>query len=566
MFILNVGFVQESSAQKSKDKKVYSEKDRLRINSFFFEGQREKLIGNMDKARTQFIKLIEIDPTHAAALYELASIEMAENNAIAALAYAEKSYAADPSIVWIGKLYALLLTRNGELKNAEKTYSTLVKTFPEEEGVLFDLAGLQVKMNRFSNALETVDKIEDLKGKSSQLAELKGSIYKAEGKPEDFIKYLNSLIANDPGNLELNFLLARELLSQNKLEAAETELLKLNSSQNGNIKVVLMLSDLYRIKGESEKSHKFLRLAFSSPDLEIDNKVKYLIPMLNLIGIDSKMKERVDELSTDIRQAHPEDPRALALRGDFLSQTNNYKEAADLYKEAVASIEGKKKFLIWQQFLFIQHQLRDWEELKKYSDQALELFPNQALVYFLNGTALKELGELKKAKTILEMGQSYAVNDAELLLDFRAVLGSVYNSLGDFNKSDKQFDKILESDPTNHLALNNYSYYLSERGENLEKAIEMIKTAIKLSGDNPSYLDTYAWTLYKNGDYNEALIQVNESLAKGGSGSSEILEHKGDILYRMGKIDEAKDAWKKAGELNQESESLKKKISEGRLP
>ena len=53
--------------------------------------------------------------------------------------------------------------------------------------------------------------------------------------------------------------------------------------------------------------------------------------------------------------------------------------------------------------------------------------------------------------------------------------------------------------------LNNYAYYLSVRGERLGKALEMTEKSNRLSPNNPVFLDTWAWVLYKKGDFEEAL-------------------------------------------------------------
>ena len=80
-----------------------------------------------------------------------------------------------------------------------------------------------------------------------------------------------------------------------------------------------------------------------------------------------------------------------------------------------------------------------------------------------------------------------------------------------------------------------------------------------------TYLDTYAWVLYKQGKYNEALIWQRKALDAGGSGEAVLVEHLGDILFRTGDTAGALEQWRKARDLRGGSDLIDRKITEGRL-
>ena len=113
--------------------------------------------------------------------------------------------------------------------------------------------------------------------------------------------------------------------------------------------------------------------------------------------------------------------------------------------------------------------------------------------------------------------------------------------------------------------LNNYAYYLSVRKENLEKAKEMSFKCNKLEQNNGTYQDTYAWILYELKDYENAKQWMLKSLKNGSDISAVVVEHYGDILYKLGDIEEAIIQWKKAKNLGGVSKNLNKKINEGKL-
>ena len=107
---------------------------------------------------------------------------------------------------------------------------------------------------------------------------------------------------------------------------------------------------------------------------------------------------------------------------------------------------------------------------------------------------------------------------------------------------------------------NNFAYYLSLRGEKLNKAEELSKLTIEKEPNNSTYLDTYGWILYKKGEYNKAKSYIEAAIRNGAYNNDEVLEHYGDIMNEIGKCDEAIEAYNQAYEINN-SELLKEKIS-----
>ena len=74
------------------------------------------------------------------------------------------------------------------------------------------------------------------------------------------------------------------------------------------------------------------------------------------------------------------------------------------------------------------------------------------------------------------------------------------------------FDNILKEDPENVMVLNNYAYYLSEDNENLDKAEKMSKITITKEPENSTYLDTYAWILFRLKSYDKALEYITKAV------------------------------------------------------
>jgi tetratricopeptide (TPR) repeat protein len=194
----------------------------------------------------------------------------------------------------------------------------------------------------------------------------------------------------------------------------------------------------------------------------------------------------------------------------------------------------------------------------------MELFPSQPTTYFFNGVANLQLRNHKKAAQSLKDGLEFVVDNKALMMDFYSNLGDAYFYLKEYEKSDKAFDDALKIDTDNTYVLNNYSYYLSLRNENLDRAEKLSKKANELSPNNRNYMDTYGWILYQQKKYKEAEEWLSTA-TKMGPPKADILEHYGDVLYKLNKAEEALQQWELAKKAGGNSDSLLNKIRTKKL-
>ena len=98
----------------------------------------------------------------------------------------------------------------------------------------------------------------------------------------------------------------------------------------------------------------------------------------------------------------------------------------------------------------------------------------------------------------------------------------------------------------------------------MEKAEKMSTTLISLNGENPTYLDTHGWVLYVRKKYKEASVFL-EKAAQADSKSATVIEHYGDVLFKLGDVSGAIEQWEKARDLTDDKENLDKKIADKQL-
>ena len=164
---------------------------------------------------------------------------------------------------------------------------------------------------------------------------------------------------------------------------------------------------------------------------------------------------------------------------------------------------------------------------------------------------------------MLKKGLSHLSNDsnAALVSDLYAVMGDIFFSRHLEKEAFLAYDSCLQWKEDNYSCLNNYAYYLSEKGLLLDKAEQMSFRAIQSEPDNPTYLDTYAWILFKRKKYKEAQAYIDMALEKDSLSNSVIIEHAGDIYIMNGDTNKAVDFWEKSLKLSEDrKQCLIKKI------
>jgi tetratricopeptide (TPR) repeat protein len=284
-----------------------------------------------------------------------------------------------------------------------------------------------------------------------------------------------------------------------------------------------------RQQNQPTEVEKHLRLAFDSPALDIDQAVRILVNYLKQLP-DPKIAPLALDLSAAAVRNHPREAKAYSVAGDVQMQSGRKKEARNTYLQALRY--DKSKYQLWQQVVLLDAELSQTDSLLVHSDAALELFPNQAPLWFYNGVGHLLKKQPQRAVQALEHGRRLAAGNPDQQSQFDSQLGDAYQELKDYAKSAAAYDAALAVDPNNYGVLNNYSYYLSLRGENLDKAKEMAGRTVQKFPDNDTYLDTYAWVLYKQKDYAGAKQNLEKALKT--TKDASILEHYGDVLWQLG--------------------------------
>lgn len=534
------------------------------VVQLFYNANKEKILGNFENAAQLFSEVIRRDGKNAAAMYELSNIYSGQKKFTDALYFGKSAYLIDPTNTWYALNYADILQKNKRHQEAADVLGKLVQSQPDRPDYYYEWAASLIYADKPMEAIKVYDKLEGKIGITKEVSMQKSRLYQRMNKNEKAVEELQKLIAYDPADAQSYGMLAEVYQSMGQKQKALDTYNKILEVDPENPFIHLSLADYYRNEGDKERSLAELKKAFSNKNLDVETKISILSSYYALIEIHPELRQQAMEMCSLLVETHPNEPKVYAVYGDFLDQDKKTKEARQQY--LIAKQLGSREYIIYSKLLFLDAQLQQWDSLKAGSEEALTLFPDQPLIYYFNGVANMQLKKYSEAVSSFNSGVKLVVDNKKLEGQFYASLGDAYNELKDYVKSDQNYNKALEIDPKDPTVLNNYAYYLSLRGEKLEKAEEMSRLSNQLEPTQASYQDTYAWIMYKLGRYTEAKEWMEKAMAGTPETSATLLEHYGDILFKLGDTAKALDYWQRAKLAGEgASENLDRKIMEKKI-
>ncbi|MEL6534633.1 MAG: tetratricopeptide repeat protein [Bacteroidota bacterium] len=558
--ILSLSLVTSTYAQRQRGG-TDSGADQRNIEFLLAEAEKYYLIEDYSKALDVFLQILEEDEKNPVVHYKIAEIYTLEDKYPSALSYAQSAVDFDPDNKYYYLQLADVHARLTNYADAARTYEDLMKRIPGTDEYLYELAALYLFERNIDKGLKTYRRIEETYGKSAEISYQIQKILIAQNKVEDAIEEAESLIEAYPNEPEHVFALVDLLLNQGQNSRAIPYLENTLRDFPDNNRAHLVLADLYRREGSAEAGIKHLSLAVSDEEVDLDDKLRLLTGYILLLP-NEPLGEPLKTVTASLVTTHPQAPQAYGIYGDLLFQIGDKPGAREQYLKGVEI--DPSNFDVWQNIVAIDWEQQNYEQVVTVTEEALELFPNQALLYYYNGHALYLQNEYQESTYALEQGKRLAFRNPDLQGVFHGLLGDAYNALKQYTKSDRAYEDALRLDPDNLFVLNNYSYFLSLRRENLNRARDLSSHLVELEPDNSTYLDTHAWVLYQLGEYQSAADYLKRAVNQGNP-SGTILEHYGDVLYRLNRVDEALKQWERALEQGGHSELLNQKISDRQL-
>ena len=538
--------------------KVLSPSDSLLVKQLYFDGLAEKLKQNPKLAEDYFKRVVELDPANDPAMYELAALYHSRNREPEAEHQIRNAVTVNSDNKWYWLLLADIYKKTNNMSQLVLVLDELTALDPGNEDHHYDKANALVFQNKTNEANAVYNEIEKLYGVSDELSEARQRVFIKQGKPEKAAAELEKQVGANPDDLKSLLNLADIYNRSGDPEKSLELLQKALTIDSDDVFVRLSLADTYRALKRYDEAFTQLKHAFNNTGFSIDEKVRITLSFFPQFP-DPKAQSQAHELASILTNVHSDDPKSFAVYGDVLFQEQKFDQAALAYKQALKL--NDQVYQIWEQLLRIELSDNKFKEAIDDGEAALSIFPNQAALYLLTGMAYAQTQKHEKAVSYLKNAASLESEDKEVLTQIYSGLGDAYHALKRYPESNEAYERSLEISPDNSYTLNNYAYYLSLRGENLEKAEKMSKRSLQLDPNNPSSEDTYAWILFRLKKYKDAQTWIEKAISHSNSSSAVQLEHYGDILFHLGQKEKAMQQWMKAKTIGGASEKLESKIN-----
>jgi tetratricopeptide (TPR) repeat protein len=525
-------------------------KDRLAL-SFFIEGKTLELQNNFIGAIENYRTALKYDES-AGIYYTLAAVYYKVSKFKEALTEINKAMRLDPgNISYMEKLADIYLARR-EFQKAADTYERILSIKPEYTTGLYTLARLYQELNMPASAIIVYEKITEKIGYDFDVLNKMYEIYINYKDYEKAAVVLENITQIDPYNSEIRKILASMYIKSEQLDKAQRIYEELFVLNPGDKSIQTELVRIYFKRNESDKAFERFAEMTGKDSLGFWEKIQVGELYYNLISQDMSASGIARNIFFNLKDHYPDEWIPYYYLGaiDILEKKEGYSasfdkalERADTARDAYFNIG------------FTYFQKGENEKAGDIFDKGLLKFPSDYRFNYFKGLILQRMNNEREAVAYFERALESVPEDIVIL----SALALAYDNLGMFDKSGATYEKALLIDSQNPIILNNYAYNLSERDEQLDRALAMAKIAIEKEPENASFLDTIGWIYYKLGKYKDAEKYIKKSLAVNKE-SAVVLEHLGDIYKAMEEDESALKYWRLALEKNPNNNSLKQKI------
>jgi tetratricopeptide (TPR) repeat protein len=553
LFLICWTFVFASCANLKKKKQEGH--DATYINSFH-AGVRFKLNGQNQEAIDKFNACLLLDEKDDAAHFALAQIYLNQENLDQAAFHTLKASEIDSKNEHYQSELAFMYVELKKFPEAITVFEKLLKKTPNNATYYAGAAECYTQMGDVKKGLDLLNRMENNLGANPGIAIEKFKLLVAAKRDEEAITVLKNAKKKFEGEPMIIANLVDYYLQRKRFQEGFELLKELVAVDPNNGMALLMLGDMQMQSGDSKNGLQNLKAAIKSDGPSIDQKMNILMALQGQEVMDPDMESLVQYMC----KKYPKEAKAHSISGDYYFKVNQFVQAIASYKAAVAC--DPNVYPIWNQILLLEYQYQQFDSLAIDAEKCIGFFPTQALPYFVFGTALNQQRNFQQSLTTLQTGIDYVLKDADLKAEFYGQIGEAEFGLKHTKEAIAAYDKALGLSVKNTFVRNQYAYQLAFHELELGKATQIIDEVLAQFPDEPRYLDTKGLILFQQGKYPEAKTCFERACGGAEITDKSCAEHFGDVLFMLGKKDEALSYWLRAKELGSANKVLNEKITQ----
>ena len=559
----SISVKQAISGEKNVVVEPLNHNDDQRMKYFFYEAVEQQNKGNYDAAFDLLNHCLTINPNAAEVYFTIASYYTELGRDSMAMHSMERAAVLSPqNDIYIERL-ALSYINTQNYGKAIDTYERLYSNNRDRTDVLSILAQLYNQQKNYDKVVSTLERIEQVEGSNEQITLSNMRAYSLKGDKKAELNALKQLSDKYPNDLNYRVMMGNWLLQNGREDDALDEYEAVLEQEPDNVSAQMSMLDYYKQVGEDSLAQDMIEKVLISSKTPSATKIHILRQVVD-------ENERVGAGSLEIIRlfqrilAEPQTtPDMTELYASYLKLKEYPQDTIDVVLEKALEIApdeaGARLQLIqsaWGR--------KDFDRVIDLCRTAQQYNPDDMAFYYFMALGYNMQDRVDEAIDATRRGVAVINEDSnkDLVSDFYGLRGDLYHTKGMLEEAFAAYDSCLVWKSDNVPCLNNYAYYLSLTGKNLQKAEQMSYITVKAEPNNGIYLDTYAWILFMQGRYEESKIYIDQALKNDETPSADVIEHAGDIYWKCGDHAAALKFWQQAVDEGGDSKVLLKKLKQ----
>lgn len=564
-FFILIGLFAACSASKPPISQptapAFSQEELDAANAYYLKGivafELEEYDEALDLLSMAYLRL----PEHAGVNYALADAYLATSDAVNAAFYAREAVRIDPSNRFYHLKMAEIHLRSGQQAATVSALQNAANRFPNDLEILYLLASSLTEQGEFLKSNRVYDRILKKDPEEISVYYQKFRNYTALNLPDSAVAQMVAVRKLDPSNILAAQTLGQLYVRLKQPEKAIQVYQEILERRPENTELKMSLTDVYIANRQWNEAGNVLEEVMLDAEIPSETKIELLQYVLSRFGQDPKnteLRSMAARLVETVSTTESQNAMAQAIAADFYSLIEDHGKALEKLEATIA--QNPDNSAAWRQRMQLLYMESRYDDVVGLAESAEKYAPEDAFVRFFVGTAYFMKKDHENASVWLRRA-SAAPARAPFKSIILGTLGDVTYQLNEWDKAKVYYEDALRLNPENDGVLNNYAYYMSLKGERLDEAKKMSERSLRISPKNPSFLDTFGWIHYQLGDYQTALTYISASL-ENGSQSAEVMEHKGDVLIKLNRAEEAIRFWNQALETDPTRTYLLDRIKE----
>ena len=523
----------------------------------YVEGIKQKMKGNFGEAIDKFEDAIEINPESDAANYQISRIAALRRDYENALKYGNRAAMIDKKNNWYMMNMANIYIQQSKLDSATVWLEKSVELEPENENEKFRLGNIYMQTGMDEKAEKLFEDFNSQYQGNEQILLALINVKLRLGKYGETEEIIKRELEKNPENLRMKGILAELYDEMDEKEKAERLYDEIMEEEQNDLALDFSYIDFLLKNKQYEKLIERTNKIILSENTAKEDKIELIARIMQDSLLINNYPDKVVELGKNLIRDNNEDPTIVLIMAEIYETVGNTELEIRTLTDYIAKHE--EQYFVWEKLLLKLNESNDIDKLYTYAERAAKLFNKAPLPKTLYAYGLIENSKYDEALEELRKVRILVNNEEQYLIQILSLEAEIAYRQGDIKEASEKFDRALGIEPGNTLVLNNYAYYLAEKEIRLKEAQDMIEKCLSVE-ENITYLDTYAWVLYKRGKYRESekvMIRIFES---GNIEDGELIEHYGFIKKAIGKCEDAIVLWQTALRIDEKKTYLIEEI------